>query len=175
MPASDLDRFAIIPIYNDSFGNGAVPQDAVFVGSRSAVMERIVDSRARRDALSLINDAAHAKGELKGIRERERAVAAREEAVQKREDAQTARELHDALRKLDATVARFDAFEAERTKDPEDDLLPLPPGSLMPDDGELESPKAAPPEDPNAPVVGVDTRTEDQNSCPSRRSESALQ
>lgn len=133
----DYNRFAVVPIYADSTGREAAPQNALFVGSQSAVMERILDSRARRTALSIINDAEHAKGTLHSIRQRERDVADREEAVKKREDAQTARELQDAMRKFDTTLARFDIYEAELNHDPDDDELPLPPGSG--DDGELEA------------------------------------
>jgi hypothetical protein len=124
----DLNRFAIVPIYADSTGREAAPQNAMFVGSQSAVMERILDSKARRTALSIINDAEHAKGTLQAIRDREAAVSKREASVQAREDAMAARELQDALRKFDTTLARFDEYEAKVTHDPDDDDLPLPPG-----------------------------------------------
>ena len=55
-PPSEPDVFYIAPAYSDSTGRSAIPGNALFVGSRSAVMERILDSKARRTALSLIND-----------------------------------------------------------------------------------------------------------------------
>ena len=65
-------------------------------------------------------------------------------SVKAREDALAERDLLDAIHKFDSTLARFDAYEAERTKDPEDDLLSAP-GD---DDGELEAPS----EEPRSPV-----------------------
>jgi hypothetical protein len=141
----DFNRFAIVPIYADSTGREAVPQNALFVGSQKVVMERILDSKARRQALTLINDAEHAKGTISGIRERERAVALREADVTAREDALARALLADALGKLDALTHRFDTIEAERAYDPDDDELPLPP---MSDDGPLEA--LIKPQDQNA-------------------------
>src|SRR3984893_6677301 len=54
------DRFAIIPV-----SPGPAPADAIMTGSMSAVMERIVDSQARADALEqaarAVEDAAEAE------------------------------------------------------------------------------------------------------------------
>jgi cell division protein FtsB len=154
------DTFYIAPAYSDSTGHSAVPANAVFVGSRSAVMERILDSKARRAALTIINDAEHARGTIASIRKRERDVAAREDAVTAREEAL----LQQAIQKLDASAdtftQRIDTLEAERAHDPDDDDLPLPPGvptedrctedrNDIPspshdDDGHLQSPIPAP-------------------------------
>jgi hypothetical protein len=120
------DRFAIIPIYSDSTGMNAIPQNAVAHGSWAAITGRIRDTKQQRQLLTMINDAEHAKGELKAIRDREQAVSEREQAVKEREDAMAARELRDAIAKLDATAARFDAYEAAVTRDPDDDVLPIP-------------------------------------------------
>jgi cell division protein FtsB len=147
------DQFYIAPAYSDSTGHSAVPANAVFVGSRSAVMERILDSKARRAALSIINDAEHARGTLASIRQRERDVAAREHAVAAREEAL----LQQAIQKLDASADKFtkrmDELEAERARDPDDDdLPPIPalvdqndvPSPLHDDDGHLQAPIPAP-------------------------------
>jgi hypothetical protein len=59
----------------------------------------------------------------------------REQALKMREDAVAAYErtfLQDAINKLDALTHRIAAIEAERAKDPDDDVLPLPPGSPCP-------------------------------------------
>jgi hypothetical protein len=45
---SEPDRFAIIPIYSDSTGCGAIPADAVAHGSWSAITGRIRDSKQQR-------------------------------------------------------------------------------------------------------------------------------
>jgi hypothetical protein len=121
-------RIAIVDIIADSSGSEVIPPNARFVGSESVLMQRVIDSRARRSALTILNDAEHAKGQLHSIRQREHDVAARERAVQAREDAMAERELLDALHKFDSTLARFDAYEAKVTHDPDDDELPLPPG-----------------------------------------------
>jgi hypothetical protein len=160
------NRFAIVPIYADSTGRETTPGNAVFVGSRSAVMERILDSRERRICLNLVNDAAHAKDTLKSIRAREDSVATREQAVQAREDALNSSLLADTIAKLDALAARMDAIEEELAHDPEDDELPLPPGAsadptLLPDDGELEALRG--PTDPDVPAAIEDERSENDN------------
>jgi hypothetical protein len=113
------DTFYIAPAYSDSIGHSAIPANAVFVGSRSAVMERILDSKARRAALAIINDAEHARGTLLEIRKRERELDRREAAVSAREHAVTEAEaaiLQDAIRKLDATKKRMDEEEARRVQ-----------------------------------------------------------
>lgn len=46
------------------------------------LLERVIDSRARRQALTLINDAEHAKGTLKAIRAREDALKEAEASFQ---------------------------------------------------------------------------------------------
>src|SRR6476659_3900950 len=145
---SEPDRFAIIPIYSDSAGSAAIPQNAVAHGSWSAITGRIRDSKQQRQLLTIINDAEHAQGTLQAIRERERDVAAREDAVSTYEDDVRHSLLADFIGKLDALAARVDSLEAERAKDPDDDLLPLPPGN---DDGHLQAPIAPPnPRDPDA-------------------------
>ena len=97
--------------------------------------------------LALINDAAHAKETLADIRAREDSVAEREDAVAAYEDNLKQTLLHDFCSKLDALAARMDSLEARRAHDPEDDDLPLPPGSPSPstgDEGNLEAPIAPP-------------------------------
>jgi hypothetical protein len=121
------NRFAIVEIHADSAGREAVPGNAVFVGSRSSVMERILDSRTRKACLELLNDAAHAEGRLESIREREQAVAAREDSLGKMEESVTRTLLEDVNRKLDSLVARMDSLEAEEKANNEEPIT-LPPG-----------------------------------------------
>jgi BMFP domain-containing protein YqiC len=115
------DRFAIIPIYSDSTGLGAIPQNAVAHGSWAAITGRIRDSRQQREMLTLINDAAHAKETIADIRAREDAVAGREDAVAADVEAITRHILSDAISKIDALAARMDSLEARRAYDPDDD------------------------------------------------------
>jgi hypothetical protein len=129
---NDYDEFAIVPVYADSAGRKATPQNAIFSGSRNAVMERIIDSRTRRESLTLLNEAKH-------IREEKRALVAERADVAKRTDAVTQAE--DLIRQLcdqiGTLTARVDAFEeAQRAKDQEeerardpDNQITLPPGS----------------------------------------------
>ena len=147
------DRFAIVPIYSDSAGSAAIPQNAVAHGSWSAITGRIRDSKQQRQLLTLINDAEHARGTLQAIRERERDVAVREDAVANMEDDIVHSLLADFIGKIDALAARMDSLEAERAKDPDDDLLPSPPGIASGevggnsnDDGHLQAPIEAPDE-----------------------------
>jgi hypothetical protein len=143
----DPDLFAIIPVYGDSAGHVVVPKNAAATGSWSAVMERILDSRTRKEALTLLNDAAHATGRLESIRELERSLKVREDAIAEHEESVTRTMLQQAIHKMDALSRRMDAIETERAKDPDDDILPRSPG--IHDEGELE-PKDAP-EDPDLP------------------------
>jgi BMFP domain-containing protein YqiC len=159
---SEPDQFAIIPIYSDSTGREAVPQNAVARGSWSAITGRIRDSKQQRQLLTLINDAEHAKGTLQAIREREADVTAREDAVSAIEDEIKRNLLADALTKIDRLVKRIDELEAQRAHDPDDDELPLPPG--ISDDGPLEAPIKPPeiqdqndPDMPRSPAVMEDT------------------
>jgi hypothetical protein len=161
----DPDQFAIIPIYSDSLGARAVPSDALFVGSRSAVMERIVDSKARRDALTLINDADRVRRDRQALKADQAAFKADQAAF-----AGAVESVQDALigqftAKVDALAARMDAIEQERSRDPDDDLLPSPPGTVIgggsstgddsADDGNLQAPIAAKDPDPDTPRTPV--------------------
>jgi hypothetical protein len=140
----DYNRFALVPIYADSTGREAVPQNALFVGSQSAVMERILDSKARREALTLINDADKVRKEKAALRADRAEFEADKAAFAADVDAVHEVLLNEFVSKLDALAARMDSLEAERARDPEDDELPLPPGSPAPgDSGELETPKAS--------------------------------
>lgn len=136
----DFNRFAIVPVYADSTGHEAVPQNAMFVGSQSSIMERVLDSRARRTALTLINDAAHAREFLTRIAQRERDVAAREDAVTSYEDSVRRTVVQDFIGKLDALASRLDSLEQQAAHDPDDDELP--PGLTGPsvDDSEGDLP-----------------------------------
>jgi hypothetical protein len=143
---TDEDRLAIFTIPANA--NSHTPlfiKDAVFLGSRSAVMERVVDSRARNQYLTIINDAANAKRDLASIHKANRDLAAREDVVTARERAADERDLADAIRKLDAAAARMDALEQEQQlEDPEAELT-LPPGV---DSGDMQTPiEASEPED----------------------------
>ena len=105
---TDPDRFAIIPIYSDSTGSAAIPQNAVAHGSWSAITGRIRDSKQQRQLLTIINDAEHARGTLKNIRDREAAVQEREDAVATIEDDIKRSLLADFTAKLDALASRLD-------------------------------------------------------------------
>ncbi len=63
----DIDRFAIIPLP----ANGPTPVDAIAVGGLNAVMEQIVDSRARNDLEDMINRAAEAQEQEQQRQDRE--------------------------------------------------------------------------------------------------------
>jgi hypothetical protein len=163
------DTFYIAPAYSDSTGNSAVPANAVFVGSRSAVMERILDSRARREALSLINDADRVRRDRQALKADQAAFKADQAAF-----AGAVESVQDALisqfaAKVDALAARMDAIEQERSRDPDDDLLPTPPGTVIgggsstgdnsADDGNLQAPIAAKDPDPDTPRSPVEDQS----------------
>jgi hypothetical protein len=61
--------------------------------------------------------------------------------------------LVDLVGKVDALASRMASLEARRAQDPEDNVLPHPPGLPTPDDGELEATKTAPSEEPRDPVA----------------------
>jgi hypothetical protein len=132
----------------ETFGGPAL-KNSVAHGSWPEIMDHIPGTRVIQEKLRVINDAAHAEGKLQSIRDREKAVTAREDAVTAREDALNRIALQGALHKMDALRQRIDSNEADEARDPDDDELPLPPGSPMPDDGDLEAPTRAP-EDQNA-------------------------
>ena len=147
-------RFAIVPIISDSRGNEVVPANAIMVGSQSAVMEHVLDSNARNDAVTLVKDAAKALGTLETIQEREQSVAEREDSVRHSL-------MQDFIGQLDALAQRIDSLEVEQEEqaklaayDPDDDHLPSPPVSVATgDDGDLQSPTAAPSETgPDLPI-----------------------
>jgi hypothetical protein len=137
------DRFCIIPIYSDSTGSAAIPQNAVAHGSWSAITGRIRDSKQQRQMLTLINDAEHAKGTLQAIRAREQDIAAREDAVSEMEEAVREVLLNEFVGKLDKLAARLDALEQERASDPDDAVLPEPPpgsgAGTVTDEGDLQA------------------------------------
>jgi hypothetical protein len=116
------------------------PDGAVIaVGSMNALMERVVDSRARKDAEGLLRDAAVAAGRVAEIDARVDAVIEREREVAEREQAlcdDAIRRLIDGILKLEH---RLDAFEQRRIAD---ELARLPdpdsPEPLRDDHGDLE-------------------------------------
>jgi hypothetical protein len=111
---TDSNRFAFFDLPPNANGHTAFfLKDAAFVGSRSAVMERVIDSRARSDSLTLINDAAHAKRDLQAIREDKRALAEGWRALEDAKEEFNRMRLADALAKMDSVTARFDAHEQE--------------------------------------------------------------
>jgi hypothetical protein len=137
------DRFAIIPIPTDSSGREVTPGNAIFIGSRNAVMERVFDSKTRREALLLVNDAAQARGTLQALREEKQAIAARADAIAQAEDL-----VRELVSKVDTLTARMDEYEEEqrakaeaeeRANDPENQIV-LPPGEFA-DEGELQANK----------------------------------
>lgn len=100
----------------NSKGQYVVPKNAVCTGTMHAVMRHVRDSKAQRQDIAIINDAAHAEGKLLEIRRRERVVDRREAAVQAREDAVTEAEaamLQDAIAKLDDRAKRINSLEAK--------------------------------------------------------------
>ena len=159
-------RFAIVPIITDSRGNEVVPANAIVVGSQSAVMEHVLDSRARNDAVTLVHKAKEARKTIDSIEERK-------QAVEEREDSVRGSLMQDVISKLDALAQRIDAYETEQTEqaklaayDPDDAILPEPPVSAAPpvsagDDGELASPVPVPEIEkfqsgPRSPVAAED-------------------
>jgi hypothetical protein len=163
MTAQTPYRFAIVPIYADSTGREAVPPNAICHGSRSMIMERVLDSSTRRAALDLLNDAAIAywdKERVNQLEARETGVKMREDAIRTRDDAHTIAMLTHAVKTLDALSARLDALEAELNKDPDEDVLSEPPtpppGTGLPDDGDLQALKESPEEQPRAPIAVED-------------------
>ena len=166
---------AIVEIISDSHGREVVPENAIMVGSQSAVMEHVIDSNARNDAVKLVKDAAKALGTIESIEEREQSVTEREDSVR-------SQLMHDFIGQLDALAQRIDSLEVEQAEqaklaayDPEDDLLPSPPvttahGDAPPetrpdlpvgDDGELTSPVTVPEIEkfqsgPRSPVAAED-------------------
>jgi hypothetical protein len=143
-------RYAIIKIATDSTGREVTYPDTVCVGSYNAVMERVFDTKQRREALTLKNDAEHARGTLQAMREEKRAIAARADAVAQAED--LIRQLCDAVNTL---TARIDSFEEEQRAQAEaeerarnEEPITLPPGAdpdpdnrPIADEGELQAAK----------------------------------
>jgi hypothetical protein len=124
----DPNRFAIIPIYSDSTGCAAIPENAVMHGDWCTVTGRIRDSRQQRQMLTLINDAEHAKSTLKAIRAREDSLKAAEDSFATDVDIFRDEQVQDFINKLDALTHRMDSIEADEAKDPDDETLSLPPG-----------------------------------------------
>jgi hypothetical protein len=103
------DRVALVPIIADSSGREVIPGNAIWHGSANMIMERVIDSRARNAALTLLNDAERAKNTLQSIRAEQKALAARADAISNAEEA--IRQLADAVNTL---TTRMDAFEEEK-------------------------------------------------------------
>jgi hypothetical protein len=151
------DKFAIVPIYADSSGSEVKFPNAIMTGDMSAVMARVKDSKQMREDLRISNEADQVRRDKAALKVREDALRADEAnfsaAVESVQDAL----ISQFSAKVDALAARMDAIEAERSRDPDDDLLPSPPGtpvspgSPVPDDGNLQSPIAAKDPDPDTP------------------------
>jgi hypothetical protein len=90
------DRFAIVPL----FPNQSPPAHCIAWGNMDAVMERIVDSNTRNDAIDLIHDAAVALGQLERTRNQQAQIFARS--------------FQDVIARLDALAHRMDAIEEQR-------------------------------------------------------------
>lgn len=133
VPPSTAERFAIIPL-----PPGPAPADAIITGSMSAVMENIVDSHARADA---IEQAARAVEDAVEAQE----LAAEAERLQEMAKANTVQMITDTIdrvtSRLDAYIARRDAeeeeAEAQRIEaqlaalpDPDDPATHVPGGEL---------------------------------------------
>jgi hypothetical protein len=119
--------------------------EIVASGPDSVVMPYIKDSKAQREDLRVSNEAGKVRRAQAQLKAERAAFEAEQADFQVYADSVAADRdaiLQDFIDKLDALAARMDSFEAERAKDPDDEMLPLPPGSPSPDDGELESPKA---------------------------------
>ena len=164
-PRTRPRRVAVVDVISDSMGREVVPKNYRLVGPENIVMECIMDSKARNDAVTLLHDAEEARGTLESIRAREEAVKKREDAVN---SAVRSGMLKNFAAKLDALASRMDEFEAQQAKlAHDDDLLPEPPVSLAPpatttgDDGELASPVPVPEIEkfqsgPRSPVAAED-------------------
>ena len=96
MPTPNPDRFAIIPLHP----NQPAPGNSIMHGSLSAVMERIIDSRAPNDALDLLNQAADALTQLEHTRDQETQIVARG--------------LQTLVGSIDAISRRLDSIESQR-------------------------------------------------------------
>jgi hypothetical protein len=133
------------------------PDHAIFVAHPNVLMERIMGSKARQAALTIINDAAVVERKLDAKRA---AIRAERAALEARADEVAADQAgfnedlaQELFRRLTALAARVDSLEAARQHDPDDDELPLPPiqmqdpaplGLASGDSGELETPVLAP-------------------------------
>ena len=131
---NDPDCFAIVPVYGDSAGRRAVPQNAIFVGNRNAVMERILDSKARRQALTLVNDADRVRRDIAALRADKAEFEADKAAFTADVAAVNEVLLQEFIGKLDALATRMDAIEAARAQSKYDEELPSPPGSIVGED-----------------------------------------
>src|SRR6516164_9178342 len=70
-PLNDADvQFAIVPVSDKP------PANAIMHGSMSAVMERVADSKARKDAEAVIARAGQAAAELEQQQQREQQIVA---------------------------------------------------------------------------------------------------
>ena len=134
-PLRNYDRFYICGLGEHE----KAPDHALFVASHSAVMERILDSKARRNALSIINDAEHAKGQLQTIRERERALRVAEDAFRADVAAFDQDILQQLLDRIAALETQLTAIEAARTQQKLDSLPDIDDPASYEPGGELHS------------------------------------
>jgi hypothetical protein len=112
------DLIAIVPVH------GPVPDNAIMFGSQSMLMENIIDSQARNDA---IKRAAQAVVDAEEAKE----LAAEAERLQEMAKASTVRMITDTINRvasrLDAFIARRDAEEEEaEAQRIQDELAALP-------------------------------------------------
>jgi len=92
------ERFAIIPL----FPGQQPPPGCIAHGSYNCVMERIIDTHCRADAIQLLHDAAKALGTI--------------EHSQKLADDARIRQVRAAIDALDRLSSQLDAVESAMAK-----------------------------------------------------------
>jgi hypothetical protein len=137
-----------------------IMRDAVMVGGMDALMERVLDTPARADALALLDEAAQAVGQIEAHQEREQELRVKQikyicdqfEALGRRMDAFIARRKEKARKDAEEEQARIQRML---------DAMPDPDASGHTPSGDLHSLPA--PEDPEGAMLeqdqqGVSTR-----------------
>jgi hypothetical protein len=180
-PLNDANaEFAIVPV-----SEGKPPQNAIAHGSMSAVMERVADSKARKDAEAVIARAGQAAAELEQHQQREQAAV--DDGVRKIADSilklthridqlEQERETRRALNAATEVTQQMLAIpkDAPDPEAPDDEFTPAPGGELSPlppshpedkeqlaaseDQGNLppERLEGAPPPSGTAPTIGFE-------------------
>jgi hypothetical protein len=152
--AREPDRFAIVPLPSDSTGAEVKYPNAIMTGDMTAVMARIKDSKQMREDLRISNEADKVRRAKAALKVDQEAFATEQAAFATEVEAVKEVLLNEFVGKLDALIARMDEYEAKLNHDPDDDKLPLPPGTVIAatelalgggpssggsDDGELEA------------------------------------